>query len=699
MFIVADAHRCFCIFSIMPLFFFSACIGGGGGGGGGGTNFGSAGSEYAAQSGLGHVAASAALNAGYSGRNIRIGIADSGIDGQHSEFSGRLNAGHDWQSSSDGRIDLHGHGTHVAAIASAAQDGNGMHGVAPNSQLYAYRILNASGKFGSQTGESMIPSLVSDARRKNVHIINNSWGSRTEINDITKSEIETELPRELAAWQSAVNSGMVMVWAAGNQRDNEVSVRAGLPHYFSSLRPGWLTVVSSGASGTEPVYTNRCGISANWCLAAPGGGDAQNTTGIWAANTGGGYVRRSGTSMSAPHVSGGLALLLEAFPSLSPQAAAARLLQTASYDGLVTADGCTLSRCGTTRMQSVFGRGQMDLQSALAPVLGLTLATSTDIFDAQDSQLSAGSVLYGPLKTALSRRPIIGADKFDGAHFTLNGGNFVTPEAAASADMMATTMPPRKAPMRAISRLFGWQHYLVRDNNGALVHQHPERLFDLSSAPQKAVYIIDNSGGQGRTSSFGWTLRYSYDEPRSSASVLWRQEVKDTKIWFGQGVDDQKGSWLNSAGEGAFALAGAQSVWQFAGLHQKAGYFRFQLEGLQGKSWLKSSSGLLRGGQVSMQSWLVQLHADISSSHSLSVSYGQPLHARKGRFEIYDTATKASRQIEFAHQSKEYQQRIAWQYNASSGLDISVYYLDISHPSSELAKAEQRLGAALRLKF
>ena len=180
---VLDVYRNSCTSLFLCFFhhaniFFSACIsGGGGGGGGGGANFGNAASEYAAQSGLGYVAASAALDAGYSGRDIRIGIADSGIDGQHSEFVGRVHAGHDWHSNSDGRIDLHGHGTHVAAIAGAAENGNGMLGVAPKSQLYAYRILNGSGNFGRQTGENMIPSLVSDARRQNIQIINNSWGS------------------------------------------------------------------------------------------------------------------------------------------------------------------------------------------------------------------------------------------------------------------------------------------------------------------------------------------------------------------------------------------------------------------------------------------------------------------------------------------------------------------------------------------
>ena len=102
---------------------------------------------------------------------------DSGIDGRHSEFSGRVHAGGDWQSASDGRIDLQGHGTHVAAILAGAKDRVGMHGIAPQSQLYAYRILNEYGNFGGRSGENMIPGLVSDARRKNLHILKNSWGS------------------------------------------------------------------------------------------------------------------------------------------------------------------------------------------------------------------------------------------------------------------------------------------------------------------------------------------------------------------------------------------------------------------------------------------------------------------------------------------------------------------------------------------
>ena len=106
----------------------------------------------------------------------------------------------------------------------------------------------------------MVPDVEQASQRHNVTILNNSWGSHTEINDLSKAQIETRLAQELAAWQEAVADGMVIVWAAGNDRDNNVSIRAGLPAYFENLKPGWLAVVAVGPDGSEPSYTNRCGV-------------------------------------------------------------------------------------------------------------------------------------------------------------------------------------------------------------------------------------------------------------------------------------------------------------------------------------------------------------------------------------------------------------------------------------------------------
>lgn len=262
------------VFGILLMFSLLAGCGGGGGGGGngGGPVVRRLGAEYHAQPGLAQVGAGQAFLSGWEGSGVRAGIADSGIDGSHIEFKGRLTGGGDWQGIGSGLSDPDGHGSHVAGILGAGQNNGGMIGVAPSAGLTSYRILNDYGFFGSRTGEQMIPGLVSAALSGRVQLLNNSWASNYEIDDLAKSRISALMPDELAAWQRAVSGGMVMVWAAGNDGENNVSVRAGLPYYFSALERGWLAVAAVGPDGRETRYTNRCGLSADWCLTAPGGG-------------------------------------------------------------------------------------------------------------------------------------------------------------------------------------------------------------------------------------------------------------------------------------------------------------------------------------------------------------------------------------------------------------------------------------------
>ena len=75
----------------------------------------------------------------------------------------------------------------------------------------------------------------------------------------------------------------MMVWAAGNDSDDQVSIRSGLPYHYPGLRQNWLTVVAADNNLREPRYTNRCGVAQAWCITAPGGGDDQYSGGIYAA--------------------------------------------------------------------------------------------------------------------------------------------------------------------------------------------------------------------------------------------------------------------------------------------------------------------------------------------------------------------------------------------------------------------------------
>ncbi|MGC6530313.1 MAG: S8 family peptidase [Candidatus Puniceispirillaceae bacterium] len=244
--------------------------------------------EYQRQIGLTQIGAAAAYDAGYAGFNVKIGIVDTGIDGTHSEID-HIAGGKDFHGNSLGLEDPDGHGTHVASLLVAKRNSLKMHGVAPHASPFSYRIFDGHGTFGSKTGGQTMPSLVSDARHKQIDILNHSWASHYEITDLSKSVISSSLGAELPAWRAAVDDGMALIWAAGNEGDDDVSIRAGLPYHFSDLRKGWLAVVSLDPDGKEPRYTNRCGVAKNWCLAAPGGGDIPFHSGLYGAKSGGGY--------------------------------------------------------------------------------------------------------------------------------------------------------------------------------------------------------------------------------------------------------------------------------------------------------------------------------------------------------------------------------------------------------------------------
>jgi len=346
-------------------------------------------------------------------------------------------------------------------------------------------------------------------------------------------------------------------------------------------------------------------------------------------------------------------------------------------------------------MQSVFGRGQMDLQAALAPVLGLDISATQGLFAADASQLNAGPILYGPLKAALAGLHISASDRFDGARFLIDGASFISTITPPTLDMMTDNLEPK----RLVSDLFGLHHYLASGRDRHISDQHPERLFDLQAGPKEAIYILDKASlafGQNQT---GWTLRYGQQEQSQSLSALWRQEGTHHQFWLGQGAGDQKTGWFDSNGDGAFTLNGAQSLWQFAGFQQTVGRFQFQAEGLFGKSWLKSGSGLLRSGEVDVQSWLLQMHTEIGQNHRLSFSYGQPLNATRGMVELYAGNGEETRKLQFKNHKKEHQSRIGWDYQPLEGIDMSAYYLEIQNPASGLAESEYRFGAQLRLSF
>jgi subtilase-type serine protease len=382
------------------------------------------GTEYNNQVGLAQINAVTLNNYGHNGSGVKVAVVDTGIASSHAEFD-RTIYGMDFGGSTNGYgSDENGHGTHVASIIAGDRDGSGMRGVAYEATLYDYRVANDA---GSLVGLNNKIPVFNQHVVDNIKVSNNSWASpNAEINEYSEATLRAAIPNTILAAKNAVDNGTLFVFAAGNDSANHSNIWGGLGYRISELTDAWLTVVSVDPNNKETNYTNRCGIAASICVTAPGGGDSQSTKGIYAADNDGGYIRLSGTSMAAPHVSGLAAALMSKFPSLTNKQIATRIKTTSSLDNLTSSTGRTLASHGEAYMQSVFGHGLVNANAASASIGSLNMGTGSNLFsgskiDLSKSKMQLPSGLSASIKRAILADEFVAFDSFDGAEFIVTG--------------------------------------------------------------------------------------------------------------------------------------------------------------------------------------------------------------------------------------------------------------------------------------
>ena len=408
------------LFVFLSLFLFNC---GGGGGGGGSINYTP---EYSNQPGLDMIGVQTATDAGIYGDGVNIAIVDTGYDYTHGELGATDVVGISYDSNSVYYVDGNGHGSHVAGIIRAKRDASGMRGVAPSANLKIYKIFDQNGNFALSSAEhvSMINSITTNA-----DFSNNSWGSTTtQIDDINSTWITNNFSSEAARYQNSVSNDTVHVWATHNQGDTQPSYQAGLPAVVNNIEEGWIAVMALDNSKQETDYTNRCGNAADWCVAAPGGGDSQSTEGIYSVQSGGGYTRLSGTSMAAPHVTGLLALVKERFTSssLTNKQVRTRLLNGATYSGLTDFNGNSASSMSTSTKEAIFGQGLVTYSASVAQIGSLNYPTSNNFYSDKNINVDLNKInlpgsLHNNIADQVASLDLMAFDSFDGADFTVKG--------------------------------------------------------------------------------------------------------------------------------------------------------------------------------------------------------------------------------------------------------------------------------------
>lgn len=332
-----------------------------------------------ADGGKKQVKASDAYSRGWTGKGVTVAVVDTGYDTDHSEFTGQVTATKDYTGA--GIEDTHGHGTHVLGSIVAKKDGSGTHGVAFDSKAVVVKVatstyvnmsnaanglswaadqgavvgnLSANSNYDSTFRNSLI--ALPDGTYKSTHSAYD-YGAGVFYNNQSPTE-----------WKVATDKGMVVVNSAGNQG---LSVSAN-PGYFATVVDGngdlvlggkMLIVGAVDQNNYMAGWSNKAGHICQNIAVDNTCNDAYKVSDFYILAPGytystandGGYDTMSGTSMAAPYVTGGVAIISQMWPYMKGENLVQLITTTANKD----IPGYNVN---------THGQGLMDLEKATRPV-------------------------------------------------------------------------------------------------------------------------------------------------------------------------------------------------------------------------------------------------------------------------------------------------------------------------------------------
>ncbi|ABC32388.1 Subtilisin-like serine protease [Hahella chejuensis KCTC 2396] len=309
------------------------------------------------------------------GAGVVVAVLDTGILPTHPDLSGRLvsaNDDYDFVSSISSSLDGNGidndptdpgdslvggssfHGTHVAGTVAAASNTVGGVGVAFEANIMPIRVL---GQGGSGSDADLVQAI-----RFAAGLSNSSGTFPSRRADIINMSLggpgfSTALG---AAVQDALNAGVIVVAAAGNENISSA--------FYPAAYPGVVSVSAVGADGQKAPYSN---YGSTVDIAAPGGNMLQDVNGdgrgdgvlsTWADDSSGSielsYAYMQGTSMASPHVAGVFALM-ESVRDITPDE-----INTYLANGDLTRD------IGAAGRDDLYGYGLIDAAKAVVAAGG-----------------------------------------------------------------------------------------------------------------------------------------------------------------------------------------------------------------------------------------------------------------------------------------------------------------------------------------
>lgn len=333
--------------------------------------------------------------------------------------------GYDFANNDGDPMDDGSHGTHVAGIVGAVgNNGVGVAGVDPNTRLMALKFIKGNGEGYTSDAVRALDYAVAHGAR----VANASWGG---------GDYDATLAAALGRARAA---GVIVVGAAGNDSKNDDAT----PFYPGSYATQFDNVVAVAATDSND---NLAGFSnygaASVTLAAPG-------VNVLSTLPNGRYGNLSGTSMATPFVTGAIALLWDANPTLTYRQVIDKL--KASVDPVTSLAGKTVTggRLNVARMLDV-------AVPAPPPAVPPPPASPPPVARDTTGAKVTAAVFSGAAANTFDRVRVtfnkkINAGSFTAADVTLTGpgGAFpataVIPVAGTNNTQFDVTFAPRSAP-------------------------------------------------------------------------------------------------------------------------------------------------------------------------------------------------------------------------------------------------------------
>jgi len=429
--------------------------------------------EYNKGGGLDLINAAEAYAKGWTGKGAVLGVIDTYQDQNHSALSNKYKWYNDYtlhDSTVTDSGNLVSHGTHVAGIVAGKRDGNEFHGVAFDADLVGANVdYHGNGGINKGKAQEALHDFAKlknpDGENLNIVAVNMSWNTPnmftngsastvTALNDGTYNalEITTRMDHhdgQAKYYKIATDNDMILVNSAGNGLwiDNSYMM------YDYVIDPGiWATevytqfdadnnLITSGKSVGDLKLSGKMIIVGSWdgtqiqgnkaghiCLNINLANNTCNDTfkvkdfyilapgqignqGIYSSVPQNGYLRDSGTSMAAPHVTGAFGIINQMWPHMKGDNLVKLILSTADKDI-------------TGYNVNTHGQGLLDLNEATKPqgATGIvtTGRTNGPIIDVYGTYFATGT----SLPSNLANLKVMVLDNYERDYYVNLGSSF-----------------------------------------------------------------------------------------------------------------------------------------------------------------------------------------------------------------------------------------------------------------------------------